>query len=203
MTCTCTIFEPRGQHGTAAGRAACWELLRAVEELRALADPGEGVTTLTCQHIALIDGSLILWGLAGQAHPDFVRKRRCWKTMFLPAMDRASGSWPAPGPLALASYISLPRSTEVVNALRLDDRPVPLRGRQLRHALPGMLTPRPAAVRRRLAGVLDRDDVRVRCWMKASAPTCSPARPPSWRGTTETTGSNFYYLNAGVGAGPG
>jgi GNAT superfamily N-acetyltransferase len=67
--------------------------------------------------LAVIDGSLILWGLAGKEFPDFVVEElldkgfiKCLDDMLKLAKER---------PLALASYISFPRSTDVVNALRL------------------------------------------------------------------------------------
>ncbi|MFQ5861134.1 MAG: DNA double-strand break repair nuclease NurA [Dehalococcoidia bacterium] len=91
-------------------------IMRAVEEVRALAvlveaSPSELPT------LALLDGSLILWGLAGQAYPEFV-KRALLEQGLLPALERLRRA-SAERPLALASYISLPRSTDVVNALRL------------------------------------------------------------------------------------
>ena len=91
--------------------------MRAVEELRALADLARQ-SNPDVPAIALIDGSLILWGLAGQAHPDFVRSALL-EDLFLPAMDDLR-ELARSRPLALASYVSLPRSTEAVNALRLD-----------------------------------------------------------------------------------
>ncbi|MDP6495884.1 MAG: DNA double-strand break repair nuclease NurA, partial [Dehalococcoidia bacterium] len=96
--------------------------LRAVEELRTLvalvkeSDPH--ISTL-----ALVDGSLILWGLVGQAYPDFVR-RVLVDDMFLPALDELR-EMARNRSLALASYVSLPRSTDVVNVLRLDGRQCP------------------------------------------------------------------------------
>ena len=111
------VFEPEGSRyrpleGPLLGA------MRAVEELRALASPGHGSPIRRSPTIALIDGSLILWGLAGQAHPDFVRTALL-EDMFLPAMEELR-QLAMSRPLALASYISLPRSTEVVNVLRLD-----------------------------------------------------------------------------------
>ncbi len=110
------VFEPGGNRyrpleGTLLGA------MRAVEELRALAALAEE-SDPDVPTIALIDGSLILWGLAGQAHPDFVRSALL-EDQFLPAMEEIR-DLARTRPLALASYISLPRSTEVVNALRLD-----------------------------------------------------------------------------------
>jgi hypothetical protein len=88
---------------------------RAVEECRTLADMaaqhGEGLPTL-----ALLDGSLMLWGLLKEDYPEFI-----WKILldegYLGALDALYQQ--AHRPLALASYISYPRSTEVVNVLRL------------------------------------------------------------------------------------
>ena len=87
---------------------------RSVEECRQLADlastlpPGE--TTL-----AILDGTLTLWGL--ESYPDFVTEELLDKGL-LRELDRirriARGR-----KLALASYISGTRSTDVVNALRV------------------------------------------------------------------------------------
>ncbi len=96
--------------------------LRAVEELRALAALAEQADDDT-PTLALIDGSLILWGLGGQAYPDFVRNALI-DDMFLPALDRLR-EMARSRRLALAAYVSLPRSTDVVNALRLDGRRCP------------------------------------------------------------------------------
>ncbi|MFC2062740.1 DNA double-strand break repair nuclease NurA [Chloroflexota bacterium] len=77
-------------------------------ELAATQPPG----SLT---LALLDGTLILWGL--EAYPDFVTEAllnngflRCLNEMRNLNGDRQ---------IALASYISFPRSTDVVNALRV------------------------------------------------------------------------------------
>lgn len=89
---------------------------RAVMEVEALADlvdaAPEGMPV-----VALLDGTLILWGLTGQAYPDFVRQTLLDDGL-LPALDRLRAAAQT-RPLAVASYVSLPRSTDVVNALRL------------------------------------------------------------------------------------
>jgi len=87
---------------------------RAVEECRHLstlvAQQPPGSSTL-----ALLDGSLILWGL--EAFPDFVSEALldngfspCLGEMRKQNQDKK---------MALASYISFPRSTDVVNVLRV------------------------------------------------------------------------------------
>ena len=91
-------------------------MLRAVMEIEALADLVETVPP-ELPVVALLDGSLILWGLTGTGYPDFVREALIGERL-LPALDRlrklAEGRT-----LAVASHVSLPRSTDVVNALRI------------------------------------------------------------------------------------
>ena len=89
---------------------------RSVDEVAALAELAEEATDDT-PTVALVDGSLVLWGLTGQAYPEHVRKALIGDGL-LPALDRLH-ALAQKRPLALAAYVSLPRSTEVVNALRL------------------------------------------------------------------------------------
>lgn len=67
--------------------------------------------------LAVIDGSLILWGLSTKEYPDFVVQELLDRGFikYLEAMRQLADKIP----LALASYISFPRSTDVVNTLRL------------------------------------------------------------------------------------
>jgi len=87
---------------------------RAVEECRHLAGLGTGLPGGSAS-LALLDGSLILWGL--EAYPEFVTEAllvngflRCLGDMKKLNSGRR---------LAIASYISFPRSTDVVNVLRV------------------------------------------------------------------------------------
>jgi len=89
---------------------------RAVEELRALAELVRRAPE-RMPELALLDGSLILWGLAGQQFKPFLREAVIERGL-VPALD-ALREESARRPLAVASYVSLPGSTEVVNALRL------------------------------------------------------------------------------------
>jgi hypothetical protein len=68
-------------------------------------------------NLALLDGSLILWGLAGQAYPEFVTEALL-RNGFLVHLDTIR-KLNNDKRIAVASYISFPRSTDVVNALRL------------------------------------------------------------------------------------
>ncbi len=87
---------------------------RTVDECRALAESASDTTGPT---LGLLDGSLILWGLASQEFDGprrFVREALLSKGL-VPALDALAGR----KGLALASYISLPGASEAVNALRL------------------------------------------------------------------------------------
>ena len=87
---------------------------RSVDECHQLAElaaelPQDKLT------LALLDGSLILWGL--EAYPEFVTEALLDKGFlgYLDDMRRLNNG----KKLALASYISFPRGTDVVNALRV------------------------------------------------------------------------------------
>ena len=87
---------------------------RGVDECRRLAElaaempPGSST-------LALLDGSLILWGL--EAYPEFVTEALLTNG-FLNYLDTVR-KLNSDKRLALASYISFPRSTDVVNTLRV------------------------------------------------------------------------------------
>jgi len=89
---------------------------RAVDECHRLAKLAKELPKGSSS-LALVDGSLILWGLAGQTYPEFVTEALLTKGFLrhLEEIRRLN----ADKRLALASYISFPRSTDVVNALRV------------------------------------------------------------------------------------
>ena len=93
---------------------------RTVEEAMALAelaeDTGDDTPTL-----ALIDGSLGLWDPAFSTYPDYVHQSLLAGGI-LSAMDRMRAI-AAKHPLVLAAYVSLPRSTTVLNMLPLGHLP--------------------------------------------------------------------------------
>ena len=90
-------------------------ILRTVQELEHLVkvveDSSSDIPTL-----ALIDGTLVLWGLSGEGYPSFVRKYVLHER-FLPALERLR-ELAEQRPVILAAYVSLPRTTEVTNAIR-------------------------------------------------------------------------------------
>lgn len=88
---------------------------RAVQEVKALADMVEDVPD-HLPILGLLDGSLILWGLSGQQYPDFVREELLENGLFV-ALDKLKDAAKT-RLLAVASYISFPRSTDVIKTLR-------------------------------------------------------------------------------------
>ena len=91
-------------------------LKRTVAETEALAGLVEAVDP-SLPVLGLLDGSLILWGVTAQGFPGFVREALLEKG-FLPALERMR-TVSQGRPVALASYISRPAGTDVVNALRV------------------------------------------------------------------------------------
>ena len=66
--------------------------------------------------LALVDGTLVLWGLAGQGYREFVRQHLIYEE-FLPVLEEFR-LLSEVRPVTLAAYVSLPRGTEVANAIR-------------------------------------------------------------------------------------
>jgi len=87
---------------------------RSVEECRHLTELAAGLPTAS-NCLALLDGTLILWGL--EAYPEFVTQALLTDGFFS-CLDRMKQLNPD-RQVALASYISFPRSTDVVNVLRV------------------------------------------------------------------------------------
>ena len=94
---------------------------RGVEELRGLLDTLRELPP-DVPALGLIDGSLILFGM--YRHEEFVR-RQLVSEEYVRALDEIR-QMTAERTLAIASYISLPRSMEVVNALRVSVCPYPI-----------------------------------------------------------------------------
>jgi len=87
---------------------------RSVEEIKHLASLAKNLPRGSFA-LALLDGSLILWGL--EAYPEFVTEELLNKG-FIPYLEDIR-KLNKDRKVALASYISFPRSTDVVNALRV------------------------------------------------------------------------------------
>jgi hypothetical protein len=87
---------------------------RAVEECRHLCELAAGLPA-DSDCLALLDGTLILWGL--EAYPEFVTEALLTEGFLacLNRMKKLNGD----RRLAMTSYISFPRSTDVVNILKV------------------------------------------------------------------------------------
>jgi len=109
------VITAPGMHGREQPvEGALLGLKRGVDECRRLAElaaeaPAENPV------LALLDGTLIMWGL--QAYPEFVSEELL-ENGFLPCLEELR-KLSAKQDIALASYISLPRSTDVINTLRI------------------------------------------------------------------------------------
>jgi len=111
------VIAPAGVRGREqVVEGALLGIKRSVEECRRLAElavelpPGSS-------SLAMLDGSLILWGLMSKDYPEFVTEALLDKGFlsYLDDIRKLNNS----KRLALASYISFPRSTDVVNVLRV------------------------------------------------------------------------------------
>jgi hypothetical protein len=87
---------------------------RSVDECQRLAELAAELPS-DSSNLALLDGSLILWGL--EAYPEFVTETLLKKD-FLGCLNKLK-KLNKDKRLALASYISQPRATDVVNTLRV------------------------------------------------------------------------------------
>ena len=96
---------------------------RAVEECAALAAAAAKLPQ-SSSTLALLDGSLILWGLAGREYPEFVIKTLLDEEMlgYLDKMRKLDIN----NNFGLASYISYPRGNDVLNTLRIEACPHPI-----------------------------------------------------------------------------
>ena len=109
------ISDPTNSTGEEMISGALLGLVRTVKELETLAK-----TVEECQPglpvLGLVDGSLVLWGLSGHAYRPYVSDAII-NDGLLPAMKRLE-KLAETRPVALAAYVSFPRSTEAVNAVR-------------------------------------------------------------------------------------
>ncbi len=89
---------------------------RAVEECAYLARMAVELPS-NSKNLALLDGSLILWGLSGKDYPNFVIETLLENGMlqYLDEIRKQNEN----RKVAVASHISFPRSNDVVNALRI------------------------------------------------------------------------------------
>ena len=163
---------------------------RTVEEMRALVevvrDLPQGTPTL-----ALLDGSMVMLGLVGHGFHDFV-PRELIEEGFVAALEDLK-ALAADRPLSVASYVSLPGSTEAMNALRLTVCPYGLSDAGGRCGLPG---PGRQPCDGCVGGVLDRElfwELLEPGQRSALFASSSRVVENHYRGH----GVSFFYVNAG------
>ena len=109
------ISDPSNRSGEEQISGSLLGLVRTVKELETLANTVEQCPP-DLPVLGLVDGSLVLWALSGQAFRPYVSDAII-RDGLLPAMRRLK-ALAETRPAALAAYVSYPRSTEVVNAVR-------------------------------------------------------------------------------------
>ena len=109
------LVDPGNPAQEEAVTGALLGLIRTIEELERLAQVASELSQ-DLPALVLVDGSLVLWGLSGQGYRPFVRDAIIGGRL-LPALKRLQ-ELAAGRQLSLAAYVSLPRSTEVMNAIR-------------------------------------------------------------------------------------
>ena len=98
-------------------------IIRAIQELKMLTKVVEKCPP-ELPVLALVDGTLVLWGLSGQGYRPFVRRELLQNGLF-PALQ-ALRDLTETRTITLAAYVSLPRTTEVTNAIRASLCPHPI-----------------------------------------------------------------------------
>ena len=108
-----SVPDPRGT-GAVALEGRLMGVKRSVEEVVALAGMAEEAGDIPT--LALVDGSLVLWGREEQSYPEYVRESLL-NNGLLQALSRIKNV-SREKPVAMAAYISLPRSADVVRCLQ-------------------------------------------------------------------------------------
>ena len=168
-------------------------MYRTVQELERLAEAVEerppGMPIL-----ALVDGSLVMWGLSGQGYQSFVRDAIV-QDRLMKALDRFA-DLALDRQVTLAAYVSLPRSTEVVNAAKVCLCPHPIS--LCSDSRNGCGNRRSMQAPCDLAnGFLDRDLFRTLLPAGSRSPVYLTNSSVSRQHYSERQQVHFYYLNVG------
>ena len=164
---------------------------RTVEEIRALVEVVSGLPSAK-PTLALLDGSLVMLGLVGALNQDFVL-RELVEEGFGAALEELREMASGGRPLAVAAYISLPRTADVVSALRLLECPSGVSASGYRCGPPGLgRQPCEGCV----GGVLDRD-IFARLLKPGERSAVFTVSSPSVAQYYGGTGISFFYVNSG------
>ena len=109
------ISNPGNRNQEESISGAVLGLVRTIKELDTLAATVEQCPT-ALPVLGLVDGSLVMWPLSGQAYPQYVKDEIIGGGL-IPAMRRLE-KMSETRSVALAAYVSYPRSAETLNAVR-------------------------------------------------------------------------------------
>ncbi len=182
------IRARNGPYQEQAVQGAVLGVLRAVEEIRGLVDAVRNLPP-DLPTLALMDGTLIMF--LGRGTPDFVIEELVQRG-FVRALDELR-TLASERPLAVASYISLPASSEFMSALRVSACPYPVSNcGQLCGGLASGDRPCDSVA----DGILDREVFKsvLRAGERSTVFTSSNTLVKNWYGGH---GVSFFYLNAG------
>ncbi len=166
---------------------------RTVEEIGALVEVVRDLPKST-PALALLDGSLVMMGLVGRGYDDFVG-RALIEQGLVKALGEFRGMARA-RPLAVAGYISLPRSAEVVSALRLMADPCHVSGADDRSERRGSGRGPCVAPQTDVEGVLDRE-VFAQILERGERSALFASSSPLVKNLYGDNGVDFFYVNAG------
>jgi len=133
-----------------------------------------------------------MMGLVGQFYPDFVL-RELIEEGYVAALEELRGM-AGERPIAVASYISLPRSTQIVTALRLMVCPYGVSPSDNRCGLPG---PGRAPCGPCVGGVLDREIFQRLLKPGERSALFATSPPPAVADYYRGIGVGFFYANVG------
>ncbi|MFL2645221.1 MAG: DNA double-strand break repair nuclease NurA [Dehalococcoidia bacterium] len=109
------IHNPHNDNETELLTGNLLSIERGIIEIRTLLEQVKSIKN-NLPTLALVDGSLILWGLSGQTYRSFVVDHfvKLGLISLLEKLKELSTN----SKITIAAYISMPRSTEVINAIR-------------------------------------------------------------------------------------
>ncbi len=177
-----------GPYQEQAVQGAVLGVLRAVEEIRGLVDAVRNLPP-DLPTLAIMDGTLIMF--LGRGTPDFVIEELVQRG-FVRALDELR-TLASERTLAVASYISLPASSEFMSVLRLSACPYPVSDCRLHcGSLPSGDRPCDSVA----DGILDREVFKsiLGTGERSAVFTSSNALVKNWYGGH---GVSFFYLNVG------
>ena len=164
---------------------------RAVAEVSILAEEASGLDSNT-PSIYLVDGSLVMMGLVGHGYHDFVL-RELIEDGFIKSMNHIR-DFSENRSFGLASYISMPAHSDVVNALNVTSCVYPIKDSNLRCDNSSFST---NPCEKCISGVLDRD-IFWKLLKPGERSSVFGVNSPVVENHYLGTGITFFYVNVGT-----